>query len=159
MTGVADGRSEPARLQHPVGPDPPAGLALRMDQNLAEHSTHLHRGTPGMTVRQTADLLIADSGLDNDSVNFVGAARFTAATAPARIAETIAAVEETGRPFAWRVGPTSTPAGLRALLAAAGLPAAGTEPAMWAPLRNATGPGATGSARQVPARPGSTSGR
>jgi len=117
-----------------------------MEQNLAEHSSHLHRGTPGMSVQQTADLLIADCGLDDDSVNFVGAARFTAATARARIAETIAAVEATGRPFAWRVGPTSTPANLRALLADAGLPATEVEPAMWAPLPDAdlTGAGLIG---------------
>lgn len=113
-----------------------------MDQNLAEHSSHLHRGTPGMTVQQAADLLIADSGLDDDSLNFVGAAHFTAATAAARIAETIAAVEATTRPFAWRVGATSTPAGLQALLAAAGLPAAEAEPAMWTPLPSADLPSA-----------------
>jgi ribosomal protein S18 acetylase RimI-like enzyme len=124
-----------------------------MEQNLAEHSSHLHRGTPGMSVTQTADLLIADSGLDDDSVNFVGAAHFTAATARARIAETVEAVEATGRPFAWRVGPTSTPANLRELLAEAGLPATEVEPAMWAPLPSAdlpatewhpAGPGAAG---------------
>jgi ribosomal protein S18 acetylase RimI-like enzyme len=142
MTGVTDGPSQPARPERPAGLAPPAGLDLRMDQNLAEHSVHLHRGTPGMTVRQTADLLIADSGLDNDSINFVGAARFSAATAVARIAETIAAVEATGRPFAWRVGPTSTPPGLRTLLADAGLAAAETESAMWASLAHAAGPGA-----------------
>jgi ribosomal protein S18 acetylase RimI-like enzyme len=105
-----------------------------MDQNLAEHSSHLHRGTPGMTVLRDADLLIADSGLDDESVNFVGAAQFSAATAHARVAETIAVVAATGRPFAWRVGPTSTPTGLRALLADAGLPQADAEPAMWTPL-------------------------
>jgi ribosomal protein S18 acetylase RimI-like enzyme len=125
MAEVADDWSDP-RL--------PPDLALRMDQNLAEHSSHKHRGTPGMTVRQQADLLIADSGLDDDSVNFIGAARFTAATAAARIAETMALVAATGRPFAWRVGPTSRPAGLRVLLAEAGLPSADAEPAMWTPL-------------------------
>jgi ribosomal protein S18 acetylase RimI-like enzyme len=122
----------------------PADLALRMDQNLAEHSSHLHRGTPGMTVQREADLLIADSGLDDESVNFVGAAQFSGATAQARIAETIAVVAATGRPFAWRVGPTSTPAGLRALLADAGLPQAEAEPAMWSPL---TGRELSGSAQ------------
>jgi ribosomal protein S18 acetylase RimI-like enzyme len=122
-----------------------------MELNLAEHSSHLHRGTPGMNVQQTADLLIADSGLEDDSVNFVGAAHFTAATAQARIAETIAAVAATGRPFAWRVGPTSTPAGLRALLADAGLPATEAEPAMWAPLPDAdlTGAGRSATAAQA----------
>jgi ribosomal protein S18 acetylase RimI-like enzyme len=119
----------------------PADLALRMDHNLAEHSSHLHRGTPGMIVQREADLLIADSGLDDESLNFVGAAQFTSAAARARIAETIAAVAATGRSFAWRVGPTSTPADLRALLAEAGLPAAEVEPAMWTPLSGLELPG------------------
>src|SRR5215472_307907 len=143
---AADDRGQPPSQDQPAGPDQPPDLARRMEQNLAEHSSHLHRGTPGMSVQQTADLLIADCGLDDDSVNFVGAARFTAATARARIAETIAAVEATGRPFAWRVGPTSTPANLRALLADAGLPATEVEPAMWAPLPDAdlTGAGLIG---------------
>ena len=154
MTGVADDRGLPARQDHPADPGQPADLALRMDQNLAEHSSHLHRGTPGMTVQQAADLLIADSGLDDDSLNFVGAAHFTAATAAARIAETIAAVAATGRPFAWRVGPTSTPAGLRALLAAAGLPPAEAEPAMWTPLPGADLTGADRAAAEGQAGPG-----
>ena len=55
-------------------------LAGQMEQNLAEHASHLHRGTPGMTVHQAADLVIADSGLDDDTFNFVGAASFSDAT-------------------------------------------------------------------------------
>jgi ribosomal protein S18 acetylase RimI-like enzyme len=111
-----------------------SGLALRMEHNLAEHASHLHRGMPGMTVRQEPDLLIADSGLDDDTFNFVGSAAFTAATATERISETMRELMPTGRPFAWRVGPASTPANLPALLTAAGLPATAVEPAMWASL-------------------------
>jgi hypothetical protein len=91
-------------------------------------------------VRQHADLLIADSGLDDDTFNFVGAARFSAATARARISETIAEIGATGRPFAWRAGAASRPAGLSGLLTEAGLPMVASEPAMWAPL---TGLGAS----------------
>lgn len=115
-------------------PTPPDGLQLKLEQNLAEHAAHLHRGTPGMTVRQHADLLIADSGLDDDTFNFVGAARFSAATARARISETMAEVGATGRPFAWRTSAASTPAGLPGLLTEAGLPLAASEPAMWVAL-------------------------
>jgi ribosomal protein S18 acetylase RimI-like enzyme len=111
-----------------------AGLELRMERNLAEHASYLHRGMPGMTVRQDPDLLVADSGLDDDTFNFVGAATFTPATAPARIADTMRALAPTGRPFAWRVGPASTPANLSGLLTAAGLPPTVVEPAMWARL-------------------------
>jgi len=111
-----------------------ARLAVQIEQNLAEHASHLHRATPGMTVRQTEDLLIADSGLDDDTFNFVGLATFTSATAPARIGETLCDVAETGRSFAWRVGPASTPANLSALLTRAGWPSARPEPAMWLSL-------------------------
>ena len=110
------------------------GLALAMERNLAEHATYLHLRTPGMTVRQESDLLIADSGLDDDTFNFVGLAGFTAATARDRIGETMRELAPTGRPFAWRVGPASTPANLPALLTAAGLPATAVEPAMLSSL-------------------------
>src|SRR5215475_11151323 len=112
----------------------PAGLAAALEENLAEHASHLHRATPGMTVRRARDLLIADSGLDDDTFNFVGAARFTEATALARIPETLADLAATGRHFAWRVGPDSTPPGLAVLLEGAGRPPAQPEPAMWLSL-------------------------
>jgi GNAT superfamily N-acetyltransferase len=111
-----------------------AGLEQRMEQNLAEHACHLHRGMPGMTVRQDADLLIADSGLDDDTFNFIGAAAFTPTSAASRIDQTVRELAWTGRPFAWRVGPASTPANLSALLTVAGLPPTQVEPAMWARL-------------------------
>ena len=112
----------------------PAGLAAALEANLAEHACHLHRSTGSMTVGQGHDLLIADSGLDDDTFNFVGSARFTSATAPARIRETLADLATTGRHFAWRVGPCSTPDDLAVLLASAGRPPARPEPAMWLPL-------------------------
>jgi ribosomal protein S18 acetylase RimI-like enzyme len=112
----------------------PAGLAAALEENLVEHACHLHRATTGMAVRRADDLVIADSGLDDDTFNFVGAARFTDATALARIRETLADVAATGRHFAWRVGPGSTPHGLAALLTTAGRPPAPPEPAMWLPL-------------------------
>jgi GNAT superfamily N-acetyltransferase len=105
-----------------------------MERNLAEHASYLHRGMPGMTVRQQSDLLIADSGLHDDTFNFIGLAGFTATTAAERIAGTMRGLGPTGRPFAWRVGPASTPANLSAMLTAAGLPATAIEPAMWANL-------------------------
>ena len=110
-------------------------LAEPMERNLAEHASYLHRHTPGMTVAADQDLLIADSGLADDSFNFVGYARLSGADARGRIAGVIARVRATGRPFAWRVGPASGPANLGDLLTAAGLPATASEPAMWLPLR------------------------
>ncbi|MEU7040316.1 GNAT family N-acetyltransferase [Streptomyces varsoviensis] len=105
-----------------------------MEQNLAEHACHLHRSMAGATVTETDDLLVADSGLDDDTFNIVAAARFSTVTAPARISETAAALARTGRPFSWWVGPASLPGDLGARLAAAGLPASERETAMWAEL-------------------------
>ncbi|MER6531122.1 GNAT family N-acetyltransferase [Streptomyces sp. NPDC001508] len=105
-----------------------------MERNLAEHACHLHRGLSGATVTESGDLLVADSGLDDDTFNIVAAARFTAAAAPARIAETARALAATGRGFSWWVGPASTPPDLSDRLSAAGLPAAERETAMWAEL-------------------------
>lgn len=110
------------------------GLTERMEANLAEHACHLHRDMTGATVTENGDLLIADSGLDDDTYNIVAAARFTATTAPARVAETVRTLTRTGRPFSWWVGPASTPPDLGARLAAAGLPASEHETAMWAEL-------------------------
>ena len=126
-------------MMQPPGPEHLAGLQLAMEQNLAEHACHLHRGMPGMTVRQEADLVVADSGLADDTFNFIGAARFPPATAAARIDQTMREIAGTGRPFAWRVGPASTPAKLANLLTAAGLPPTEIEPAMWARLDRVRG--------------------
>ncbi|KOV80183.1 acetyltransferase [Nocardia sp. NRRL S-836] len=109
-----------------------------MEQNLAEHACHLHRHLPRATVTRTGDLLIADSGLDDDTFNLVASARFTPATATARVTETVNAVKATGRPFSWWVGPATTPAGLHDVLVRAGATAAETEAAMW---RDLTGTG------------------
>ncbi|MFC7219431.1 GNAT family N-acetyltransferase [Streptomyces polyrhachis] len=105
-----------------------------MERNLAEHACHLHRSMTGATVTEAGDLLIADSGLDDDTFNIVAAARFTAADATTRITETAGTLARTGRRFSWWVGPASTPVDLTTRLAAAGLPASEQETAMWAEL-------------------------
>lgn len=111
-------------------------LLARMEQNLAEHACHLHRRDNSATVLETNDLLVADSGLTDDTFNIVAAARFTPDTARARIDETVAALLTTGRPFSWWVGPTSTPTDLCARLSAVGLPAVEHETAMWTELKH-----------------------
>lgn len=81
-----------------------ANLADRIERNLAEHACHLHRSMTGAAVTDTGDLLVADSGLDDDTFNIVAAASFTTVTATARIAETVRALARTGRRFSWWVG-------------------------------------------------------
>ncbi|MFI7419770.1 GNAT family N-acetyltransferase [Nonomuraea sp. NPDC049684] len=111
-----------------------ADLLDRMERNLAEHACHLHRSMTGAAVTETDDLLVADSGLDDDTFNIVAAARFTVADAAARIGETARTSARTGRRFSWWVGPASTPPDLGARLTAAGLPPSERETAMWAEL-------------------------
>jgi len=104
-----------------------------MERNLAEHVNYLHPALPGATVTTGDDLLVADSGINDDTFNIVAAARFTPDTANARIAETVRALR---RPAAVllvggaRVDPAQPgcPAGRRRL------PASEYETAMWAPL-------------------------
>lgn len=80
-------------------------LPLAMEPNLAEHACHLHRNLESAYVTETGDLLIADSGLADDTFNIVAAASFAPYTAPARASETARTLAATGRPFSWWVGP------------------------------------------------------
>ncbi|WP_249352351.1 GNAT family N-acetyltransferase [Nocardiopsis akebiae] len=109
-------------------------LPIAMELNLAEHACHLHRTLKGASVTDTDDLLIADSGLDDDTFNIVAGARFTPGTAPARAAETARTPAATGRPFSWWVGPASRPGNLAEHLQSAGLDASETEAGMWKDL-------------------------
>ncbi|WP_245573989.1 GNAT family N-acetyltransferase [Amycolatopsis nigrescens] len=109
----------------------PVDLLTSMEANLAEHACHLHRRLPDANVTETGDLLIADSGIDDDTFNIVARARF-GADAELRIAETVRTLAATERTFSWWVGPDS--AGLDARLTAAGLTESESEKAMWAPL-------------------------
>ncbi|MFD9127973.1 GNAT family N-acetyltransferase [Kitasatospora sp. NPDC059571] len=108
-----------------------------MERNLAERACHLHRRMEHAAVTETADLVIADSGLDDDTFNIVAAARFSDDTAPARVAETLRALTATGRPFSWWVGPATTPPDIAALLTGAGLTASETGTGMWLDLHTA----------------------
>ncbi|MFD9702376.1 GNAT family N-acetyltransferase [Lentzea sp. NPDC059081] len=111
-------------------------LLTSMERNLAEHACHLHQHLDGATVTDHGDVVIADSGLDDDTFNVVAAARFTPEDVTTRVAGTVRAVQATGRPFSWWVGPASTPAGLGLVL---GHPSE-TEAAMWLDLADAALP-------------------
>ena len=113
---------------------PEQDLQARIERNFAEHACHLHRLVPGMSVWPDQDVMVADSGLADDTFNVIAAARFTPASADERIARTAAGVAATGRPFTWWAGPGSAPGDLAARLARAGLPAGAAEPAMYAEL-------------------------
>ncbi|BAU94968.1 acetyltransferase [Corynebacterium suranareeae] len=120
-------------------------LQRALENNLAKHSCHLHRHLDGATITQTNDLLIADSGLDDDTFNIIAGASFTSNTAVNRIAETTTYVKNTQRPFSWWVGPASTPENLGELLEKAQWSASETEGGMWKdltqPLPEATAEG------------------
>ncbi len=121
-----------------------ADLLARMEQNLAEHACHLHRRTDGMRVVDTGDVLVADSGLADDTFNIVAAARFGPHDAGDRIGEVVGCLPA-DRPFCWWVGPASTPADLSARLTAAGLAVQESETAMYLDLtRRVDGPTPSG---------------
>ncbi len=109
-------------------------LLMRMELNLAEHACHLHAKVRGATVLRAADVVVADSGLPDDTFNIVAAARFAEHAAERRIAQTLRLLRAARRPFSWKVGPASCPPDLSARLTAAGLDATEHEPAMRADL-------------------------
>lgn len=109
-------------------------LSLAMEENLAEHASHLHRHLEGASVTETSDLVVADSGLEDDTFNIVAAARFTESTAAARVAETARALASTSRPFSWWVGPASTPVNLADHLENSNFEASESETGMWKDL-------------------------
>jgi GNAT superfamily N-acetyltransferase len=119
-------------------------LPERMERNIAEHARQLVRAVPGARYAQRPDVVLCDSGLPDDMANVVLAARVDGAGADRRIAEVAAEVRATGRPFAWCVGPASTPADLSDRLAAAGLPVAERETAMQLPLAGFAPPAPAG---------------
>lgn len=108
-----------------------------MESNLAEHAAHAHRAMPEASVVDGGDVLVADSGLDDDTFNIVATASFTSDNVGARIDETVRLLAAKGRPFSWWVGPASTPGDLGDRLVAAGLEASEQETAMWAELHDA----------------------
>ncbi|HEX9063781.1 MAG TPA: GNAT family N-acetyltransferase [Streptosporangiaceae bacterium] len=125
-------------------------LLARMELNLAEHASHLHASVAGASVVRAADVVIADSGLPDDTFNIVAAARFARPAADRRIEQTLRVLRAAGRPFSWKVGPASSPPDLSDRLAAAGLAATEHEPAMLADL---TSPPAAPGAKDLDIRP------
>lgn len=105
-----------------------------MESNCASHASHLHPSVAGARVLNSGDLVIADSGLTDDTFNLVCRARFTEATARARVDEVIAMAGAVDRPFSWWVAPTSTPTELGTILSECGLSESETEEAMVAAL-------------------------
>lgn len=105
-------------------------LLRSLQRNVVEHCTVLLAPTAGMTVDDGADVMVADSGLADDTFNVVCGARFAPGDADTRIAAVAAQARGTGRPFVWWVDPASEPADLAARLTTAGMPVTGTETAM-----------------------------
>jgi ribosomal protein S18 acetylase RimI-like enzyme len=106
------------------------GRAAAADANLAIHFTWVQRQTAGMRVREAEDLVLTDGGVPCDTFNAACRARLRTRGAARRIEQACGWFGELGHPFSWWVGPADTPAGLGALLEAAGLRKAETELAM-----------------------------
>ena len=101
-----------------------------MEENLAGHAAFVQRSCAGMTVIDTPDLLLVDSGLPGDSFNKILRARLDEAGADRRIEEAIGWFRRAGHDFAWWVGPASSPADLEVRLEAHGLRPIETEAGM-----------------------------
>lgn len=111
-----------------------AGLTERIEANVVEHACHLHRPTEGMSVTETDDLVIADSGIEGDSstgagtFNIVANARFAPDEVKNRLYLTAFKLRLTGRAFSWWAGPDSADLPFDSVTLTAGR----REAAMWA---------------------------
>lgn len=111
-------------------------LLSAIEKNLHEHLAFVQRSTPGMTIVDEADLLVADSGLASDTFNKIARARLVESDVDRRIAEAVAYFTGVERPFAWWVGPGSRPLDLEDRLRDRGLEATEHELGMATELRN-----------------------
>jgi ribosomal protein S18 acetylase RimI-like enzyme len=106
----------------------------RADENFVVHATWAAARTEGMTARVAPHLVIADSGLQCDTFNFICRARLDPGSAPGVAASAVAYFAERRRPFSWWLGPADQPRDLSRILDSAGLQRAETELAMLLPL-------------------------
>lgn len=109
-------------------------ILVAMEDNCASHASHLHRFLHGGIVSGLNDVVVADSGLADDTFNLIARARFSTNDVQTRVNEVIDLVVASGRPFSWWVAPTSTPSQLGEVLSACGLRPSETETAMFAVL-------------------------
>jgi ribosomal protein S18 acetylase RimI-like enzyme len=97
----------------------------------------LNRRVPGFDGFVAPDVVMASIGLPIARVNSASAARFSPATADARIDDVVEWFAERRVPFVWRLGPSDQPADLRDRLLARGFTLDPDEmPGMAAPLAN-----------------------
>ncbi len=85
----------------------PSPLLAALEENLHGHVAFVHRYTPDMTVWDTKDLLLVDSGLVIDNFNRICRARMSDGEADRHIGEALGYFRSVQRPFAWWVGPCS----------------------------------------------------
>lgn len=84
---------------------------------LSAYQAELNRRIPGFDGLVAPDVVLSSLGLPVARANSANAARFTAASADARIGEVIAWFEARGRPFVWHLGPADRPDDLQRRLA------------------------------------------
>jgi len=75
----------------------------------------------GARVLDTAEIVVGDSGLDNDTFNVICRARLSSPGVDRKVTAAIARFGSPPRAFSWWSGPSDRPAGLRDLLVQAGL--------------------------------------
>jgi hypothetical protein len=92
-----------------------------MEANMIGQMTHLPNLTPGIRVVDTGDMFVVDADVPSNTFNCVVGARFADDDVPACIASVLQYVQSRSHPFAWWVGPGSTPADLGRYLQQAGL--------------------------------------
>ncbi|MFE5877259.1 GNAT family N-acetyltransferase [Rhodococcus sp. NPDC056506] len=121
---------------------PVGDVLVAMDANLVSHACHLHQHLPTASVTLAADVVVADSGLADDTFNIIAGARLAVPDEgpdegpdeDRRLLDILSSIRATGRPFSWWTGPRDKPSDLGARLSALGCVRSEEERAMTADL-------------------------
>jgi ribosomal protein S18 acetylase RimI-like enzyme len=115
----------------------PMPLMAAVEENLHGHVSFVQDRVLDMQVDRREGLIVVDSGLRSDTFNKILGARLTDSDADRRIEEALSHFRDSGRPFAWWVGPCSRPLDLEERLRRHGLVAAEYELGMTIELSKA----------------------
>ena len=87
--------------------------------HIRTHFSYLARQFPGAVIRETPELLVVDSGLDNDTFNAVVEAQLATGNVAELARQAVASFD--GRAFSWWLGPEDSPSELPEILGGLGL--------------------------------------
>ncbi|VVC76989.1 hypothetical protein AQUSIP_23160 [Aquicella siphonis] len=111
-------------------------ILLAMEANLNVHMTHFSQYMKTVQLIRVPDFTIVNSGLQDDTFNYVVRADFSARDACSKIREVNSYFDHGSLPFTWWVSPHDQPRDLACYLERSGYQNTENNPAMWLDLES-----------------------